>query len=80
MRTTGAVDPTSNPMFGPAAGSTLVLSGNRLYADGSFTSVTTPGESITRNRLALVDATTGVLDLTFNSNIVGKRLLRGAVW
>jgi trimeric autotransporter adhesin len=57
---TGAVDSTfRSGVRGRVRG--LALSGDRLYVGGSFTSVAASGKTVSRPKLAALDATTGAL-------------------
>ncbi|MEO8328592.1 MAG: malectin domain-containing carbohydrate-binding protein [Candidatus Nanopelagicales bacterium] len=52
---------------------TIVKMGDTIYAGGTFTTVrqTLTGPDITRNRIFAFNATTGVIDSTFNPNLDG---------
>ncbi|CUR58560.1 putative LamG domain protein jellyroll fold domain protein [metagenome] len=56
----------------------VLVAGNTIYAGGDFTAVRPPGtnvgsgQSVTRNRVAAFNATTGAVITTFNANANGR--------
>ncbi|HVW32368.1 MAG TPA: hypothetical protein VHL53_07505 [Acidimicrobiia bacterium] len=57
--TTGLADPTFNPPTPSAYINALLLSHGRLYIGGAFTTLATPGGTVTRPQLAALDAGSG---------------------
>lgn len=64
---TGVVDPTFDPNVNGSV-STISVNSGKVYAGGSFTSVN--GGGTVRNRLAAFDFATGIVDSTFDPNVV----------
>jgi trimeric autotransporter adhesin len=67
----GTVDPGFDPgldLDSSGAVDSLTISGSKVYVGGTYTTVNTGGTPVTRNNLAAFDATTGVVDGSFDPN------------